>query len=225
MSERLLVIDSATEACSVALFECDTAAKTPIELIAGDYVEPGRGHAERRVPMIAALPGRGRAARIMVNLGPGSFTGIRVGLAAARALGLAWAVPVGGYGCLDLVAAQARAVYGTGPIDVVMSGGHGEWFFQPFAADGTAIAPFVSLPPAAVLALTTARHVAGTQAAAVAAHNGAEPLVIRPDARAFGLLDRALWRADTGPVYGRAPDAKLPQGARAQVQAIQNAIQ
>ncbi|WP_420381921.1 tRNA (adenosine(37)-N6)-threonylcarbamoyltransferase complex dimerization subunit type 1 TsaB [Novosphingobium sp.] len=208
MGGRTLIIDCATEACSVALFDGDDP--TCSTMIAGDYTEPGRGHAERLVPMIAALPDRGRATRIMTNLGPGSFTGIRVGLAAARALGLAWGVPVGGYGCLDLVAAQARAIQGGGAIDVVMSGGHGEWFFQPFAADGTAIAPCVSLPPDAVLARTAASRVAGTQAAAVAAHNGAAALVIRPDARAFGLLDTDLWRADTGPVYGRAPDARLP---------------
>jgi tRNA threonylcarbamoyladenosine biosynthesis protein TsaB len=210
---RLLVIDSATEACSVALFDCDTVVQDRLVMIAGEYCEPGRGHAERLVPMIAALPERGRAARIMVNLGPGSFTGIRVGLAAARALGLAWGVAVGGYGCLDLVAAQACADNPSEPVDVVMSGGHGEWFFQPFDADGTALAALVSLPPDAVLARAAARRVAGSQADAVAARNGASPQILRPDARAFGLLDRTLWRADTRPVYGRAPDAKLPQPA------------
>ena len=213
MGERLLVIDSATEACSVALFDSCITTFGDVKALAGDYVELGRGHAERLVPMIAALPGRGRAARIMVNLGPGSFTGIRVGIAAARALGLAWGVPVGGYGCLDLVAAQARQAMGAKPIDVVMAGGHGEWFFQPFAANGTAIGPFVSLSPDAVSGCATARLVAGSQAIAVAARNGANACAMRPDARAFGLLDTALWRADTAPVYGRAPDARLPQSA------------
>uniref|UniRef100_UPI00359301A6 tRNA (adenosine(37)-N6)-threonylcarbamoyltransferase complex dimerization subunit type 1 TsaB n=1 Tax=Blastomonas sp. TaxID=1909299 RepID=UPI00359301A6 len=79
----MLVIDAATEACSVALFERDA-------LIASDHAVLGRGHAERLIPMIAALPERGRADTILVNCGPGSFTGVRVGLAAARALALAW---------------------------------------------------------------------------------------------------------------------------------------
>ena len=100
---RTLVIDSATEACSVALFENDA-------LIAGDFRVLGRGHAEQLVPMIAALPGKGRAGRIAVALGPGSFTGLRVGIAAARALGLAWKAEVLGYPSLALSAAMARAM-------------------------------------------------------------------------------------------------------------------
>ena len=99
---RTLVIDSATEACSVALFE-DGA------LLAGACEVIGRGHAERLVPMIAELPDKGRAERIVVSLGPGSFTGVRIGLAAARALGLAWQAEVLGYPTLALVAAMARA--------------------------------------------------------------------------------------------------------------------
>ena len=121
---RTLAIDCATEACSVALFEDDA-------LLAGDFRVLGRGHAEQLVPMIAALPEKGRAGRILVALGPGSFTGVRVGVAAARALGLAWQAEVLGYPTLALVAAMARAECGAKPLAVVMTGGHGEWFVQP----------------------------------------------------------------------------------------------
>ncbi len=68
----------------------------------------GRGHAERLVPMIAALPDKGRAERVVVSRGPGSFTGVRIGLAAARALGWRGGPKLLGYPTLALVAAMAR---------------------------------------------------------------------------------------------------------------------
>ena len=74
----ILVIDTATAACSVALLDGDRVFAERHEVV-------GRGHAERLVPMIAELPDGGRAEAILVDVGPGSFTGIRVGLAAARA--------------------------------------------------------------------------------------------------------------------------------------------
>ena len=80
---RSLAIETATEACSVALFDGD-------KVVDGRHEVLGRGHAERLVPMIAELPDKGRAQRILVSLGPGSFTGVRIGLAVARALGIAW---------------------------------------------------------------------------------------------------------------------------------------
>ena len=201
---RTLVIDSATEACSAALFDGG-------DLVAGEWRLLGRGHAESLVPMIAALPGKGRADRIAVSLGPGSFTGLRVGLAAARALALAWNCPVQGYPTLALVAAQALEESGADQVLVCMTGGHGEWFVQGFDAALVTTLPLASLKPADAASATPTPLVAGSQAEAlVAARGSGEAMTLHPDARRFALLDPALLTTDIALIYGRAPDARLP---------------
>ena len=204
---RTLVIDSATEACSVALFEHG-------ELLAGDWRHLGRGHAEHLVPMIAALPERGKAKRIAVALGPGSFTGVRVGLAAARALAFAWDAELLGYPTLDLVAAMARDERPGEPVAVAMPGGHGEWFVQNFDAEGGALAPLASLRPAHAAGQMREKLVAGGEAEALVSLRGwGGAMRLLPDARSFGLLPSAVLTSDPHPLYGRAPDARLPLGA------------
>ncbi len=200
---KTLAIDCATEACSVGLFEDG-------RLIAGDYRILGRGHAEQLVPMIAGLPDKGRAGRIAVALGPGSFTGVRVGLAAARSLAFAWAAELIGYPTLALIAAMAREQLGPQEVCAAMTGGHGEWFVQPFAADGTELAPLASLSPE-LAASTAITCIAGTQAEALVALRGSgTALPLWPDARSFALLGDAALLGPVQPLYGRAPDARLP---------------
>lgn len=199
---RTLVIDSATEACSVALFADGV-------LLTGDWRKLGRGHAEQLVPMIAALPGKGRADRIAVALGPGSFTGLRVGLAAARALAFAWGAELVGYPTLALVAAMARRE-GCG-VTVAMTGGHGEWFVQDFSADGVATGALASRTPGDAAASAAYNLVAGSQAQALVALRGSgEVLALWPDARDFLLLPAGTCTTEVHPLYGRAPDARLP---------------
>ncbi|NBC35870.1 tRNA (adenosine(37)-N6)-threonylcarbamoyltransferase complex dimerization subunit type 1 TsaB [Novosphingobium sp. FSY-8] len=208
-SDRVLTIECTTEACSVAL-SVDGA------LLAGEFRQLGRGHAEALVPMIAALPDAGRAGRIAVGLGPGSFTGVRIGLAAARALGVAWDVPVAGYPTLGLIAAMARAQSDDGRVLVATTGGHGEWFVQPFDADGLPLTDLRSLRPddaAQVASDLGIGLIAGSQASALTARiEGTTAAAIWPDARQFGLLPQGLLTGDLTPLYGRAPDARLPGG-------------
>ncbi|WP_017671707.1 tRNA (adenosine(37)-N6)-threonylcarbamoyltransferase complex dimerization subunit type 1 TsaB [Blastomonas sp. AAP53] len=210
----LLVIDTATEACSVALFD-------GAHLLASDHAVMGRGHAERLVPMIAGLPGRGRAQAILVNCGPGSFTGVRVGLAAARALALAWSVPVSGYSTLRLIAAMALdQTPGAAGVDVVMTGGHGEYFTQSFDGMGEPVAALESLTPDAALAACAQALVAGSMAEALVAARGGseggggEALALLPDARKALLLPASARALPADPLYGRGADAK-PMAAAA----------
>lgn len=203
---RQLAIETATEACSVALFD-DGA------LIGHAHDVVGRGHAERLIPMIADLPNRGRAARILVDCGPGSFTGVRVGLAAARALGLAWGAEVLGYSSLAVIAARAQAEHpDLAELAVAIVGGHGEYFVQMFA--GSPMRPMTSLaslPPADAARACAGRPVFGSGAEAVRAAGAigtARPL--EADARGTILLPPDLAALPPVPIYGRGPDARLP---------------
>lgn len=183
---RRLVIETATSACSVALIDEGV-------VVASDAAVVGRGHAERLMPMIAALPGGGRADAIWVDCGPGSFTGIRVGIAAARGLGFGWSVPVTGFSSMALIAATWFARHADENVTVVIEGGHGEVFVQSFARHT------MNKPGALVSILRKLAVAEGTRA-------GDMP----PDARDAVLLANATLPAR--PIYGRAPDA-LPMAS------------
>ena len=198
MDQRTLVIETATAACSIALIDGGRVVASAHEVV-------GRGHAERLVPMIAELPDGGRAQAILVDCGPGSFTGIRVGIAAARGLGLGWNVPVRGFSSLPLLAAAAFAADpAVDRLAVVLEGGHGEVFMQPFTRPLLATADLASLPPAEALARLDGAFAVGNGVRFLKT-SGREAL---PDAADIVLLPADLTALPPRPIYGRAPDAK-----------------
>jgi tRNA threonylcarbamoyl adenosine modification protein YeaZ len=200
---RLLVIETATAACSVALLADGVVLAERHELV-------GRGHAERLIPMIGELPGSGRADAILIDVGPGSFTGVRVGLAAARGLAIGWGVPVHGYSSLALLAAAGFAADpDLDRLSIVLEGGHGEVFVQHFATPLIDTAPLASLRPDAALASLDGRPAMGSGVRHLAPL--AEELDLRealPRAADAILLPAAFTTLPPRPLYGRGPDAK-----------------
>jgi len=183
-----LVIETAGPACSVALLEGD-------RIVAAVHEQVGRGHAETLLPMIASLPGGGRADAILVDCGPGSFTGVRVGIAAARGLGIGWGVPVGGYSSLALIAAIWFDDHDDPTATITIPGGHGEVFTQSFAGN-----PFAETSP---LSSLTPENVNATDRIDFAV----APL----DARKTILMAPAFTALTPRPIYGRGADAKPVQ--------------
>ena len=90
----ILALDTSTAACTAALFDADGGC------IARRDEMIGRGHSERLVPMIAELLDGRTADHLLVGVGPGSFTGIRVGIAAAQGLAIGWGCDVHGMSSL-----------------------------------------------------------------------------------------------------------------------------
>lgn len=199
----LLVIDSATAACSAALIGDDGGA------IDARHDVVGRGHAERLMPMIADLLDGRRPDAILVDCGPGSFTGVRVGLAAAHGLAIGWAVPLAGYSAMALLAAAS----GAAPVAVALQGGHGELFVQSYGGDPIApLDALRSLDPASAAAAIGVDLVIGSGAEAlVAARGRGEWRDALPRAADAVLLPPALRALPPRPIYGRAPDAKPVQ--------------
>ena len=202
----LLAFDTSSAACTAALFDGTGAciAKAD-ELI-------GRGHAERLVPMIAELMDGRHADEILVGVGPGSFTGIRVAIAAAHGLAIGWGAKLYGMSSLALLAASAA---GNGDVAAAIRGGHGELFLQEF--DGASLqerSMLLNLPADQAAEMISAEVVIGSGATdLVEARGWGEALGRWPSAAHLLRLPVALRSLPAKPVYARAPDARVPEAA------------
>ena len=178
------------------------------DVVARTHEVVGRGHAERLVSMVAELPDGGRADAILVDCGPGSFTGIRVGIAAALGLSIGWQVPVTGFSSLAIVAAAGIAARGRA-LAVVLEGGHGEVFMQAYSPTLAPLAPLVSLLPLDALAAIRGLPAIGNGVRHLLAIDPSiDAVEALPDAADAVLLPATLRDLPPRPIYGRAPDAK-----------------
>jgi tRNA threonylcarbamoyladenosine biosynthesis protein TsaB len=220
---RVLAIDTALGACSAALVETDDEAGHANVV----SIPMARGHAEALMPAVAHVLSRGggpgAVERVAVTVGPGSFTGLRVGLACARAVGLATGLPVVGVTTLSaLVAPLLDAGDGATPVAAAIDARRGRVFFQSFGGDGRArvSARLIEARDAARAIGGGPALVIGSGAALVAA--AAEDASIRTAAASHDAPD-PVWVARLGaasdpdrspprPLYLKAADAH-PQTA------------
>lgn len=197
----LLALDTSTAACTAALFDAEGLC------IASSDEIIGRGHAERLLPMLESLLDGRRPSSILVGVGPGSFTGLRVGIAAAHGLAIGWNARLQGMSSLALIAASAES---DGDIAAAVAGGHGELFVQQFDGALDQSGPVLNLPPAAAADSISAALVAGSGASALVAARGSGTAVECWPRAALALrLPAALRSLDPSPVYARPPDAKV----------------
>ncbi|QND51730.1 tRNA (adenosine(37)-N6)-threonylcarbamoyltransferase complex dimerization subunit type 1 TsaB [Phyllobacterium sp. 628] len=134
---KLLALDTASNLCSVAVLDIQTG--TMLAAISEDI---GKGHAERLMGLVEqALAEAGVAidvvTKIAVSIGPGSFTGVRVGVSTARGFALALKCPVAGVSTLEALAFDARQAFPGRPVLSIIDARRDEIYAQFFAADGS----------------------------------------------------------------------------------------
>ena len=220
---RVLAIDTALAACSAAVL--DTAYGG---IVASESMPMTRGHAEALIPLIARVMQRSELAfrdldRVVVTTGPGSFTGLRVGISAARGIALATGMPAIGVSTLSAYAAPHLGADDKSPVVAAIDARHEHVYLQVFASGGrTLIAPrLVPLPDAVRAASDSAAYIVGSAAQAVAAGlagSAPEPVQVEardaPDIAWVAQMGAVAPEADEPPkpLYLRAPDAQ-PQNA------------
>ncbi len=136
---RVLAIDTALEACSAAILDTERGDR-----VTSRSVPMMRGHAEALVPLIAALMSEANVQfsdldRIAVTVGPGSFTGLRVGVAAARGIALATGKPAVGVTTLAALAAPFFAADESKAVLAVINARHDRVYMQLFGPGGRSL--------------------------------------------------------------------------------------
>ena len=223
-------LDTALQRCSVAILDGD-------RVIADQAAELERGHAERLAPMAKAALAEagidlGDLNRVGVVVGPGGFTGVRVGLSFARGLGIGTGLEVVGVTSLAALSLNVPSSNGAGApaealIGAVIDARGGQVYAGLYRESGAVVAaPFVESPEAAAKML--AEHaagkpvqLAGSGATLVAAFPGqwiVDDLPQQIDSKNVALLAGRGPRPDgpPAPVYLRPPDAKPPSPSRFQ---------
>src|SRR5208282_1694999 len=220
---RVLAIDTALAACSAALLDTEQGG-----IVASESLPMMRGHAEALMPLLARLMDQAGMGfpdldRVVVTTGPGSFTGLRVGIAAARGIALAADKPAIGLSTLSAYAAPHMAADDRFPVVAAIDARHEHVYLQVFGPGGrTLTAPRLATLREAVRAAADAPAcIVGSAALAVAAAlSPADAAPAAVDARAAPDI---AWVARMGavlpegqsppkPQYLRAPDAQ-PQYA------------
>jgi len=224
---RILAMDCATSACSVALW-CDGA------IADHSYTPMSRGQAEALAPMIQEVLGAADVAAsaldlLVVSVGPGAFTGLRIGLAMARGMALALSVPCLGLSTTEVIAAGVDdSAWQGGALLVALDSKRSDIYVQMFLKPGEAdsqpqamepdkLAEWLTDAPGPVGVVGDASSLA---LAALADTNIDAFAVVAPgvpDARVMAALAARRWSlGDTvalpGPLYLRPPDAKVPMG-------------
>jgi tRNA threonylcarbamoyl adenosine modification protein YeaZ len=221
---RVLAIDTALEACSAAVLDTENG------VLASETRPMVRGHAEALMPLIARVMDEAKTPfadldRIAVTTGPGSFTGLRVGIAAARGIALSTDKPAVGLTTLAAFAAPHISGDDTIALAVAIDARHEHVYLQVFGPGGrTLVAPRIaSIRDAVRIAANGKTRVVGTAARAVAAAwppNEPLPALVEqqtvPDITWVARLG-AVATSGPGalkPLYLRAPDAQPQAAAR-----------
>jgi len=215
----ILAIDTALDACAAGVLDTDAG-----KLIAQESLTMKRGHAEALMPLIARVMKHSGIAfaaldRIAVTTGPGSFTGLRVGLSAARGLGLAADKPVVGLTTLTAYAAPVVSQNAAQPVISAIDARHDQLYFQVVSGDGgSLVGPRVGPFEEALGAVQFGAPYLVGNAATILAERwpGDAPPPFKVDPQPAPDIAWVAWlgaavNPDTAaarPFYLRAPDAK-----------------
>ena len=232
---KILAIDTALGAVSACVLDEDDVDAESVESIVME-----RGHAEALVPLIDRVVSRveggfSALSRVAVTVGPGSFTGLRIGIAAARGIGIACDIPVVGVSTLAALAAPLILEQSPDLVASAIDARHGKVYFAAFAPDGrTIVEPRVATAREAARALGSGRvRLVGSGAAFVAIEAPNAGLSVEIDHETpiadivfvarLGLLADPLL-APPRPLYLKAPDAKPMDGGGIPQNSAQQAL-
>ncbi len=217
---KILALDTCLDACSVAV--CEDGNK-----IAAMSEPMTRGHQERLASMAAEVMAKAHLGfdalgLIAVTVGPGSFTGLRVGLAFAKGLALALGIPCVGVGALEaLAASETDNEAGGGFVAAAVDARRGQIYLQAFIDGRAAMAPDALAPEIAAARLaelwpggpaTLVGSGAGLVASVLPGARISDRLAPDPAAVAKAALRLKTPYPPPRPLYLRAPDARLPGG-------------